>query len=198
MLFINSTPLRLFMNSIIRYFSLLLAIFLAGCAGDPDRDKPWLGTLRHELGYLGARNWVIVAEAAFPIHSRRGLSVVQISGEIPDVVDAVERVIEEKSHVKPRLYVATEAESVPYDYAPGIKHYREQLDEALHGRETVQLEHSMLLNMINDASKTYRVLVLKTRSALPYTSVFMELGSGYWDAESESALREVMDSDRKP
>ena len=182
----------------IKYSFLLLAVLLSGCASDPDRDKPWLGTLRHELGYLGARNWVIVAEAAFPIHSRRGVSVVQINGEIPEVVDAVERVIEEKSHVKPRLYVATEAESIPYDYAPGIKHHRKQLDEALHGRETVQLEHSVLLRMLNDASKTYRVLVLKTRSALPYTSVFMELGSGYWDSESESALRQVMENERKP
>jgi hypothetical protein len=49
--------------------------------------------------------------------------------------------------------------------------------------------------MLNDASKTYRVLVIKTRSALPYTSVFMELGSGYWDAESESALREVIENE---
>ena len=186
------------MRSISLYLSLLLPVLLSGCAGDVGRDKPWVSTVRHELGYLGARNWVIVAEAAFPVHSRRGLSVVQINGEIPEVVDAVERVIEEKSHVKPRLYVATEAENVPYDYAPGIKHYREQLEKALHGRETVQLEHSVLLQMLNDASKTYRVLVLKTRSALPYTSVFMELGSGYWDADSESALRQMMESERKP
>ena len=65
----------------------------------------------------------------------------------------------------------------------------------MHGRETVQLDHAMLMRMLNDASKTYRVLVIKTRSALPYTSVFMELGSGYWDAESESALREVIDNE---
>jgi len=56
----------------------------------------------------------------------------------------------------------------------------------------------MLLRMLGDASKSYRVLVLKTRSALPYTSVFMELGSGYWDAESESALRELMENERNP
>ena len=183
------------MTSINRSILLLLIVLLSGCVGNTDRARPWLGTLRHELGYLGARNWVVVAEAAFPIHSRRGLSVVQLNGEIPDVVDAVERVIEEKSHVKPRLYVATEAASVPYDYAPGIKNYRDQLEEALHGRETVQLDHAMLMRMLNDASKTYRVLVIKTRSALPYTSVFMELGSGYWDAESESALREVIENE---
>ena len=140
------------MTSMNRSILLLLIVLLSGCVGNTDRARPWLGTLRHELGYLGARNWVVVAEAAFPIHSRRGLSVVQLNGEIPDVVDAVERVIEEKSHVKPRLYVATEAASVPYDYAPGIKNYREQLEEALHGRETVQLDHTMLLRMLKDVS----------------------------------------------
>jgi D-ribose pyranose/furanose isomerase RbsD len=160
-------------------------------------ERPWMGTLRHELGYLGARNWVVVAEAAFPIHSRRGLRVIRLDADIPEVVDGVERVIEEKYHVKPRLYVATEASSVPYDYAPGIKHYQRQLEQALHGRETLQLDHAMLMRMLNDTSKTYRVLVIKTQTALPYTSVFMELGSGYWDAESESALRDLMDT-KKP
>jgi len=156
-----------------------------------------MGTLRHELNYLGARNWIVVAEAAFPIQSRRGLRVIQIDGDIPNVVDGVEQVIEEKHHVKPRLYVTTEIGSVPYDYAPGIKNYSKQLKEALHGRETIQLDNAMLMRMLNDTSKTYRVLVIKTRTALPYSSVFMELGSGYWDAESESALRDVMDKKKR-
>jgi len=145
------------------------------------------------LNYLGARNWIVVAEAAFPIQSRRGLRVIQIDGDIPDVVDGVEQIIEEKYHVKPRIYVTTEIASVPYDYAPGIKNYQKELNEALHERETVQLDNAMLMRLLNDTSKTYRVLVIKTRTALPYSSVFMELGSGYWDAESESALREGME-----
>lgn len=181
------------MISSSRSLCLLVSILLVGCVGDSDRAKPWLGTLRHELSHLGARNWVVVAEAAFPIHSRRGLRVIELDGKIPDVVDAVERVIEEKCHLKPRIYVATEAASVPYDYAPGIKLYRKELEMALHGRETVQLDHKMLLRMLGNVNQTYRVLVIKTRTALPYTSVFMEMGSGYWDAESESALREVID-----
>lgn len=180
-----------------RSVCLLVSILLIGCAGQSDPAKPWLGTLRHELSHLGARNWVVIAEAAFPIHSRRGLSVIELDGEIPDVVDAVERVIEEKCHLKPRIYVATEAASVPYDYAPGIKVYRKDLETALHGRETVRLDHKMLLRMLGNVNQTYRVLVIKTRTALPYTSVFMEMGSGYWDAESESALREVIENNNE-
>ncbi|MCP5535177.1 MAG: hypothetical protein H7A51_02960 [Akkermansiaceae bacterium] len=173
--------------------ALVLLVALAGCSSTSESTQPWIGTLRHELNYLGARNWIVVAEAAFPIQSRRGLRVVQIDGDIPEIVDGVELVIEEKHHVKPRLYVTSEIASVPYDYAPGIENYRKQLKIALHGRETVQLDNAMLMRMLNDATKTYRVLVIKTRTALPYSSVFMELGSGYWDAESESALRDVMD-----
>lgn len=185
------------MSTATRFLCLLIAILLAGCAGTSQSRMPWLGKLRHELGYLGARNWVVVAEAAFPIQSRPGLRVIRVDGDIPNVVDGVEQLIEEKHHVKPRLYVTTEAGSVPYDYAPGIKNYRKQLQEALHGRETLRLDNAMLMRMLNDTSKTYRVLVIKTRTALPYSSVFMELGSGYWDAESESALRDTMDRAKK-
>lgn len=166
---------------------------LAGCAGDSSAKRPWLGTIRHELGYLGARNWVVVAEAAFPTSSRRGLRVIQVDADIPDVLEGLEDVIEEKHHVKPRIYLTREISKMPYDYAPGVEAHREDLKEALHGRETVRLDNEMLMSLINNTSKSYRVLVIKTRTALPYSSVFVELGSGYWDAESEAALRKGMD-----
>jgi len=169
---------------------------LAGCASESTPKRPWLGSVRHELGYLGARNWVVIAEAAFPTPSRRGLRVIQVDADIPDVLDGLEQVIEEKHHVKPRIYVTREIGQVPYDYAPGIKEHNKQLKEALHGRETVRLDNEMLMSLINNTSKSYRVLVIKTRTALPYSTVFVELGSGYWDAESEAVLRKGME--KKP
>jgi len=36
------------------------------------------------------------------------------------------------------------------------------------------------------------VLVLKTRMAIPYTSVFLQLDCQYWSADSEARLREAM------
>lgn len=177
---------------------LLPALLLAGCAVDEDQGRPWKKTIRHEMGYLGARNWIVVAEAAFPIQSRRGLRVIQIDAEIPDLVDGIEQVIEEKHHVKPRIYVTSEIAKVEYDYAPGVAYYRKELATALHGRETLSLNNDMLMQMLADTNRTYRVLVVKSRTALPYSSVFMELGSGYWDAESENVLRDAMDKKKKP
>jgi hypothetical protein len=50
---------------------------------------------------------------------------------------------------------------------------------------------SLTLLTHSDAAK-YAVLVLKTKSALPYSSVFIELDSGYWDRKSEDNLRRDM------
>ena len=42
--------------------------------------------------------------------------------------------------------------------------------------------------------KTFTILVLKTRTALPYSSVFIELDSAYWDVDSERELRRNMEA----
>ena len=182
------------MSVFLRHLPCVLLSFccwvsLVGCV-DQQASRPWLGTIRSELGHLGARNWVVIGEAAFPIQSRQGVRVIQLDADIPDVLEGIEDVIEEKHHVKPRVYVTAELESVPYDYAPGVRAYKKRLNEALHGREPMRLDNDMLMHLLNDTSKTYRVLVIKTRTALPYSTVFIELGSGYWDAESESVLRQ--------
>lgn len=184
-------------SALLRLLGFIFPLLLFGCASESDNARPWKSAVRKELAYLGANNWIVVAEAAFPVQSRRGLRVINIDAEIPDLVDGIEQVIEEKHHVKPRIYVTSEIGHVKYDYAPGVKQYREELVTALHGREKISLDNDMLMRMLNDTTKTYRVLVIKSRTALPYSSVFMELGSGYWDADSESVLRNDMDKAKK-
>ena len=164
---------------------------ITGCA-DKSASKPWMSVVRNEMGNLGARNWIVISEAAFPIQSRRGLKVLKVDADIPEVLDGVETIIEETHHVKPRLFISAEFANVPYDYAPGIDAHKKELNKALHGRKMIRLDNEMLMRLLSDTSKIYRVLVLKTRTAIPYSSLFIELGSGYWDAESESVLRARM------
>ena len=182
---------------LIRVFAcfLLISIFagLSSCIPTPQKESSIHATLRPEIRELGARNWVVIAEAAFPIQSRKGLEVLQLDADIPEIVEAVEQVIEETHHLKPRIYQTTEIGNVDYDYAPGVKNYRKELTTALYGRETFKLEHDILLDMMNNTSKTYRVILIKSRTALTYSTVFMEMGSGYWGVDSESALRDAME-----
>jgi hypothetical protein len=49
------------------------------------------------------------------------------------------------------------------------------------------LPHERVLANIEEASKHFNVLVLKTNMAVPYTSVFIRLDCKYWSADAENA-----------
>jgi D-ribose pyranose/furanose isomerase RbsD len=174
---------------------VVCSLFLTGCGFLP-REEGWRGAVAMQSAQLGYRNWIVIAEASFPAHSRTGIHQINANEEIPAVVDEVLRTLERTEHVTPRIYVARESRAVENDYAPGIDDFREQLLTAMHAHETTELEHESLVTLIEDATKSFDVLVIRTTTALPYTSVFMELQPGYWNADSESALREKLDRQR--
>jgi len=140
----------------------ILALALTGCAEFRDAD-PWRWELQNHIAHLGARNWIVVAESSFPAHSRKG--------------------------VEPRIFTTRELHYIDNDQAPGIDEFRTALESALHGHSTTQLDYKALLLLLEDAEKTFDVLVIRTPTTLPYTSVFIELRPGYWDADAETQLR---------
>jgi hypothetical protein len=86
--------------------------------------------------------------------------------------------------------------SVDNDVAPGIDDLKSQIKEALHGHESTEIDQQSLLTLIESAQSSFDVLVIRTNTALPYTSVFLELQPGYWDAESEKELRQRISRER--
>lgn len=163
---------------------------LASCAGPAAPVEPeWKEPLRKNIHTLGYRNWIVVADASFPAHSRRGVRVTFLDADIPEVVDAVLQILEETETLQPRVYLPREMRQIENQYAPGIEEFRPKLESALHGRIATELEQASLMTLLEDATRTFDVLVLKTRTALPYTSVFLELQHGYWDGEAEMLLR---------
>ncbi len=167
------------------------ALFLGGCAGKSD-PSPWGTVLDSELRAMGYRNWIVVGDSAFPIHSRRGVRTLVIDGEIPEVLEGVLQSLENAQKVAPRIYTARELRHVPNDKAPGIEAHRKQLEKALHGHPVREMDYRALSMILEDSSKSFAILVLKTKTSLPYSSVFIELDSAYWDGESESELRKKM------
>ena len=86
--------------------------------------------------------------------------------------------------------------AVENDFAPGIDTMRERIRESLHGHEPTELDQQSLITLLESANQSYDVLVIRTPTALPYTSVFLELQPGYWDAESEDRLRQRIHRER--
>ncbi|MGE9269238.1 MAG: hypothetical protein ACQKBU_00415, partial [Verrucomicrobiales bacterium] len=171
---------------------VLVGLFLivSGC-GWGGRDG-WRGAIDHQVGQLGYRNWIVIAESSFPAHSRPGTRQVNTYQAIPEVLDEVLRTLERSEHVRPKIYVSREMNLVENDYAPGIQQLRVDVTQALHAYETVELEHDSIVTLMLDAQRSFDVLVLRTTTALPYSSVFLELQPGYWDGEAEARLREIM------
>lgn len=182
--------------AICRVFLALGTAFLSlGCAGIPHRPA-WQGAVDRQADQLGYRNWIVIAEASFPAKSGPGIRQVTASVDIPEALDYVLKTLEQKENVRPRVYVPRELRSVENDFAPGIDELRRHLQTSLHGHEFTELEQQSLLTLVEDVNRSFDILVIRTTTALPYTSVFIELQPGYWDAESESRLRERMESER--
>ena len=181
---------------------LFIPIFLfSGCGVSYERgvgDPPWGEVVAREVNALGIRNWIIVAESSFPVVSRRGVRTLVVDAEIPEVVDYVVNELEKSETLLPSFSMARELPFVRNTQAPGVDEFRSLLQESLHGHEVREMENRSLSLLAHSDAASYAVLVLKTKSALPYSSVFIELDSGYWDRESEDRLRRDMKSARAP
>ncbi len=171
------------------------ALVSLGCAG-MQADNTWQAAVDRQASQLGYRNWIVIAEASFPAHNRAGLRQVSTDLEVPEALDYVLNVLEKSENVRPNVYVTREARAVENDFAPGMDDYRKRIKSAFHGHETTELEQQSLLTLLENANKNFDVLVVRTTSALPYTSIFLELQPGYWDVDSETRLREKIARER--
>jgi len=173
-----------------------LVLLLASCARETEEEADmaltWEQKLAQELPALGHRNWIVVADSAFPLQISPGIEVV-VSGEDHfAVLEKVFKAVDASRHIRPRIYLDKELTYVTEDLAPGIEACRQKLDGMLKGREVVPVLHEELIARLDQVARTFRILMVKTNLALPYTSVFMELDCGYWKPESEAKTRERM------
>src|SRR5688572_4223930 len=179
-----------------RGFLALGAAFLSlGCA-NLRMGQPWQAAVDRQVGQLGYRNWIVIAEASFPAHNRPGVRQVTCSAEIPEALDYVLKAMERTETVRPQIYLTRELRSLENDFAPGIDDLRKRLQGSLHGHEPTELDQQSLLTLLQDANRSFDVLVIRTPTALPYSSVFLELQPGYWDVDSETRLRERIERER--
>jgi D-ribose pyranose/furanose isomerase RbsD len=174
----------------------LVALLGQGCASLPS-SVAWQATLQRHVSQLGFRNWIVIAEASFPAYSRSGVHQITAQSEIPEVMAHVLQTIDQTQHVKPNIYLTRELRSMNNDSAPGIDELKKKNDQILAGFDVTSLDQESLMSLIADANRSFDVLIIRTTSPLPYSSVFIELQPGYWDSESEQQLRSRIERERK-
>ena len=153
----------------------------------------WEQRLAELLLLYGHRNWIVVADSAYPAQSRPGIETIYAGGDQVEAVTKVFNLITESSHLRANIYLDQELASVPEHVAAGVLDYRSQLERTL-GPGVRPLQHEQIIAKLDQAAQSFHVLIVKTAMTIPYTTVFFELDCGYWSAENEQRLRNSMKS----
>jgi hypothetical protein len=182
-----------------RFFPRMLVVLGVACCVPPcvAEDNPVQRTsvrqqLERELPLLGHRNWIVIADMAYPAQVSPGIETIYVGGNHLDAIREMLEIVGKASHVRPVIHIDKELKAVAEDDAPGIRAFREGLKGVLKTEDIVEQMHEDTIAQLNEAGKLFKVLVLKTDSTLPYTTVFVRLECGYWSDAAEQRLRESL------
>ncbi len=155
-------------------------------------QQAWLSRLDDLLFLFGHRNWIVVADSAYPAQCAPGIETIAAPECHTDVLRAVSQRIAAAAHLSATLYTDAELAAVAEEDAPGVSAYRRELDRMFAGRPRIAAPHDEIIARLDEAARRFRVLIIKTPMRIPYSSVFMELGCGYWTADAERKLRKAL------
>ena len=152
----------------------------------------WERQLSTCLPLYGHRNWIVVADSAYPAQSKPGIETIVAGADQIHVVRKVLNAIAACNHIRANVYTDLELGFVEENDAPGIAEYRRHLEALLDGASVRQIPHEQIIARLDQAAQVFRILIVKTNLTIPYTSVFFELDCGYWNSEAEEKLRKAI------
>lgn len=171
-------------------FSALLCLVPIAHAQVPGQN--WVQVLRQRLPLFGHRNWIVIADSAYPAQSGEGVETIVSNAGQMQVLKEVLADVQASKHVRVIPYTDRELKFLAEEDAPGVGNYRTQLFTMLPDAETNSLLHEKIIEKLDNVGKEFRVLIIKTNMTIPYTSVFLELNCAYWSDEAEQSLRARM------
>jgi hypothetical protein len=154
--------------------------------------QSWQSRITQQMPLMGHRNWILIVDSAYPLQSSPGVETLDTNANHLDVLRYVLGAINSSIHVRPLIFMDKELPFVPDDDAPGASAYREQIQKVLADYTIESLPHERVINQIDETSKEFHVLVLKTTMTIPYSSVFIRLDCKYWSADAEKRMRARM------
>lgn len=157
-----------------------------------DAQSNWQSRVAQTMPLMGHRNWILIVDSAYPLQSSPGIETIETNASHLDVLGYVLGAINNSIHVRPLIYMDAELPYVPDTDAPGASAYLEQIQHMLSDYKIETLPHERVINQIDETSKEFHVLVLKTTMRIPYSSVFIRLDCKYWSADAEKRLRARM------
>ena len=122
----------------------------------------WQSRFNDVLPEYGHRNWIVVADSAYPRQSAPGIETIYTGQGQFKVLEAVLTAIENAPHVQAVVMLDAELDSVSEDDAPGVTAYRNELKGYLKGKQVKVMPHEDIIAELDKGSQMYNVLLLKT------------------------------------
>lgn len=154
--------------------------------------KDWKQQFDQTLPLYGHRNWILVVDKAFPQQNAAGMEVINTNEGLLPVLNYVLKQVNASAQVRPIIYRDKELSFITEAQAKGVKQFMKQSEELFNGQSVQTILHDSVFTKLEEASKLFKVLVLKTNETIPYTSVFLQLDCAYWNADLEKELRSNM------
>jgi hypothetical protein len=179
---------------------LSAAVGVVGCKDRSSAGRTggsWEERFLQLLALYGHRNWIVIADSAYPDQSGQGIETIVSGADHLDVLQKVMDGLAASKHVKPIIYTDQELQFLPEESAAGVSAYRQRLAALFQNRLVSVLPHGQIISKLDQVGQTFSVLIIKTNMTIPYTSVFLELDCAYWSADAEGKLRARMPSQPK-
>jgi hypothetical protein len=188
------------MRRLLLLFIILMAppAVLSTAAASASSGGAWQTKVDHDLPLLGHRNWILIVDSAYPLQSSPGVETIETSADQLEVVKYVLGAINNSVHVRPDIFMDAELPYVQEEDAPGTSAYRDAIAKLLDGHNIESALHEQLIQNVDEAGRLVNVLVLKTKLAVPYSSVFIRLNCKYWGDDAEERLRAKMPTAEAP
>jgi D-ribose pyranose/furanose isomerase RbsD len=176
------------------FFSL--GSFAQTPASAPASD--WKSIVQNRLPLYGHRNWIVVSDSAFPAYSEPGIETIAVNEDLPSVLKYVAHAIAASRHVRATVFVDQELQFIDERDYPGVTELRKHIAAEFAKQQMQTMPHAEVMNKVDEAGKTFRILFIKTTSTIPYTSVFMRLDCGYLSDEGERKIRAAIAAASSP
>jgi len=173
------------------FFVFFAAIVLTAAVA-VNAQSDWKTRVGQTMPLMGHRNWILVVDSAYPLQASPGVETIETNANQLDVLRYVLGSVNSSIHVRPLIYMDKELPFVGDDDAPGATAYRSQVQKMLADYIIESMLHERVINQIDETSKEFHVLVLKTTMTIPYSSVFIRLDCKYWSADAEKRMRQRM------
>ena len=152
----------------------------------------WKKQFDATLLLLGHRNWIIIADKAFPFQYAAGMEYINTGENLLPVLKYVLQQVDASGHVKPIIYRDKELGFITEEQSKGVKSFANESQKLFGSQPVETLLHDSVFGRLDASAKLFKILVLKTNGTIPYTSVFLQLDCAYWSAEKEMQLRKRM------